>query len=92
MHGNVCSRRSKLKRSAVGSEKREDMALDCTEQSGASRLPQRSKGTSEMQLRLTQVVDALAELYNLLEQYAPLWYTREHHEKAESALRLTTKS
>jgi hypothetical protein len=45
-----------------------------------------------MQLRLTQVADALAELYNLLEQYAPLWYTQEHHEKAESALRLTKKS
>jgi len=62
--------------------------IDRTEQSGAGNLPQRSKSTSEMELRLTQVADALAQLYDLLEQYAPVWYTREHHERAESALRL----
>ena len=31
--------------------------------------------------------DALAELYGLLEGYAPTWYTFDHHERAESALR-----
>ena len=32
--------------------------------------------------------DALGELHNLLKQYSPTWYTQEHYERAESALRL----
>ena len=32
------------------------------------------------------LADALTDLYDLLEQYAPSWYTEEHHEKAEAAL------
>jgi len=31
--------------------------------------------------------EALKMLYDLLEKYAPLWYTEEHHDKAEAALR-----
>jgi hypothetical protein len=31
--------------------------------------------------------EALKMLYDLLEQYAPSWYTEEHHDKAEAALR-----
>ena len=34
-----------------------------------------------------RLVDALSELHDLLEQYAPSWYTQEHHEKALAALR-----
>lgn len=34
----------------------------------------------------TRLNDALSELYDLLEQYAPSWYTEEHHLMAESAL------
>jgi len=30
--------------------------------------------------------DALSDLYNLLEDYAPSWYTQEYREKAEGAL------
>jgi hypothetical protein len=41
--------------------------------------------TDSVQERLA---DALAELHNLLNQYAPSWYTQEHHTKAESALQL----
>ena len=33
------------------------------------------------------LVNALLELYNLLEEYAPTWYTQEHHDRAEAALR-----
>ena len=33
------------------------------------------------------LVEALSELRNLLEEYAPSWYTEKHHRKAESALR-----
>jgi hypothetical protein len=31
--------------------------------------------------------EALKMLYDLLEEYAPAWYTKEHHDKAEDALR-----
>jgi hypothetical protein len=34
----------------------------------------------------TNLIEALSDLHNLLEQYAPAWYTEEHHRKAESAL------
>jgi hypothetical protein len=33
-----------------------------------------------------RLVDALSELRNLLEEYAPSWYTEKHHRKTESAL------
>jgi hypothetical protein len=32
--------------------------------------------------------EALKMLYDLLEEHAPSWYTEEHHDKAEAALRL----
>jgi hypothetical protein len=31
--------------------------------------------------------EALKMLYDLLEAYAPHWYTEEHHDRAEAALR-----
>ena len=34
----------------------------------------------------TRLIEALSDLHNLLEEYAPAWYTEEHHRKAESAL------
>jgi hypothetical protein len=40
----------------------------------------------ETELDRTRLVDLLAELQDLLEQYAPAWYTEEHHEKAIAAL------
>jgi hypothetical protein len=33
-----------------------------------------------------RLAEALSELQNLLEEYAPSWYTEKHHRKAESAL------
>ncbi len=33
-----------------------------------------------------RLVEALSDLHQLLEEYAPTWYTEEHHRKAESAL------
>ncbi|HEY1263158.1 MAG TPA: hypothetical protein VGF06_06525 [Terriglobales bacterium] len=35
-----------------------------------------------------QLAEALHNLYDLLEEYAPAWYTQEHREKAEAALRM----
>jgi hypothetical protein len=37
-------------------------------------------------LERTLLVEALSELRNLLEEYAPSWYTEQHHRKTESAL------
>jgi hypothetical protein len=39
----------------------------------------------------TRMAEALSELHSLLEEYAPSWYTEEHHRKAESALHSTMK-
>ena len=33
-----------------------------------------------------QVAEALVQLWMLLEEYAPSWYTQEHHKLAEAAL------
>jgi hypothetical protein len=39
----------------------------------------------------TATADALAELYRLLNDYAPLWYTERHHQRAENVLRMLGK-
>ena len=38
-----------------------------------------------------QVLDALKMLFDLLEEYAPLWYTEEHHRQALSALKASAE-
>jgi hypothetical protein len=37
--------------------------------------------------QIQELREALRMLYDLLENYAPPWYTEEHHNKAENALR-----
>jgi len=37
------------------------------------------------------VLDALKMLFDLLEEYAPSWYTEEHHTQALSALQASTE-
>lgn len=44
---------------------------------------------SKAQLDRARLVEALSELYHLLENYAPTWYTQAHHKKAEDALHAT---
>jgi len=36
-----------------------------------------------------QILDALQMLFDLLEAFAPCWYTEEHHERALAALAVT---
>ena len=43
------------------------------------------KSTSMQELN-QRVGNTVSELYQLLELYAPVWYTEELHEKAEAAL------
>lgn len=46
---------------------------------------------TELEQERAGLADVLRELHDLLEEYAPSWYTHEHHEKAESALRSAKK-
>ena len=41
---------------------------------------------SKAELIQERLAHALTLLYELLEEYAPSWYTQEHHEIAEAAL------
>ncbi len=44
------------------------------------------------QLQLVEPADMLAELFDLLEEYGPSWYTEEHHDRAIAALRGSRRS
>jgi len=46
---------------------------------------------SETELDRARLVAALSELQELLEHYAPTWYTEEHHDKAIAALQSMRK-
>jgi hypothetical protein len=50
-----------------------------------------SGGASRTKARLDQVSKALAELYELIENYSPIFYTKRHHDHAAAALRLVGK-
>ena len=43
-------------------------------------------------LQSAKVGDVFVELINLLEQYAPAWYTAEHHQRAIEALQVLRDS
>ena len=38
------------------------------------------------------LAEVLTELFDLLEQYAPSWYTQKHHDKALAALQMLRES
>jgi len=48
--------------------------------------------TLDVAMDETAAVEALADLYELLEEYAPTWYTEEMHHRAEAALRVLRDS
>jgi hypothetical protein len=56
------------------------------------RLVRNSHRASSFEVQQRQVADVLTELFDLFEQYAPAWYTRKHHYRVESALRILRKS
>ena len=43
-------------------------------------------------LQSAKVADVFVELVDLLEQYAPAWYTKEHHRRAIEALQVLRDS
>lgn len=48
--------------------------------------------TLDVVLDKAVAVETLAELYELLEEYSPTWYTEEMHHRAEAALRVLRDS
>lgn len=46
------------------------------------------KKSDASQTQLAFVAEGFLELFKLLEQYAPVWYTEEHHNRAVAALRV----
>ena len=56
-------------------------------QGNVSRGRQHVDAMSEKEHQRARVARGLGELYDILESHAPRWYTQEHHERAESALR-----
>ena len=61
-----------------------------------SELDESSEGQREksvaLRIELAGVAEVLRELFNLLEQYAPTWYTEEYHNRAVAALRVLEES
>jgi len=54
---------------------------------------ERQRETSvALRIELAGVAEVLREFFNLLEQYAPTWYTAEHHNRAVGALRVLEAS
>ena len=47
---------------------------------------ERHKALDAFQTRLTHAAEVFREVFNLLEGYAPVWYTEEHHSRAVTAL------
>jgi hypothetical protein len=45
----------------------------------------------ELEVQTKDALDALREVYDLLEQYAPAWYPQELHDKVGSILRQLAK-
>jgi hypothetical protein len=45
-----------------------------------------------LQKRQKMLNDALRLLFDLLEEYSPLWYTKEHHDQADVVLQLDENS
>jgi len=43
---------------------------------------------ADLREKQKQLLSALRLLFDLLEQYAPSWYTEQHHTKALAALQL----
>ena len=66
-----------------------DMASKGSQVTNSNLRPTRS-GSSHVELN-ERLANTVNELYQLLELYAPAWYTEELHEKAESALRTMGK-
>ena len=48
--------------------------------------------TEPIKLDLAEAVDSFSELYDLLEEYSPMWYSEDVRDRAQSALILLRAS
>ena len=48
----------------------------------------RSRGKRSLVAQFEIVAEAFLESFELLEEYAPIWYTEQHHERALDAWRI----
>jgi hypothetical protein len=48
--------------------------------------------TEPIKLNLAEAVNSFSELYELLEEYSPRWYSEDVHDRAQSALILLRAS
>ena len=48
----------------------------------------RSGGEKSPDTPFNTVAEAFLESFELLEEYAPIWYTEQHHKRALNALRI----
>jgi prephenate dehydrogenase len=69
--------------------KRSDLAGPQWVQEGSLTHPMVRNHT---QMESANPKEVLGELFDLLEEYAPTWYTDEHHDRALSALRALRES
>ena len=55
--------------------------------------PDRRQGAAqgEVQSDKSKAAEVLWEFFSLLEEYAPVWYTEQHHDRAVVALRVLDK-
>ena len=51
-----------------------------------------SKKHETLESQFKTVAEAFLELFELLEEYAPTWYTEEHHNRAVAARRMLLKA
>jgi hypothetical protein len=54
---------------------------------GGKALP-RSGGEKSLDSQFKIATEAFLELFELLEVYAPIWYTEQHHQRALTAWRI----
>jgi hypothetical protein len=64
------------------------MAPDRFDEGSRTRRDQQETHDSEF----TIVVQSFFELFHLLEEYAPVWYTEQHHNRAVVAQRLIARA
>jgi hypothetical protein len=62
-----------------------------TQQRHSGRISEVLEPDFECVLDRERLLDALSELHQLLNEYAPPWYTQQHFEKAESVLQMARK-
>jgi hypothetical protein len=52
----------------------------------------RRGGEKSLDSQFKIVAEAFLELFELLKEYAPIWYTEQHHHRALTARRVLQKS